>query len=211
MQNVDVAKYLFRLYPETASKPDRFGMLPLHLVGEFHDDLEIINLIFNAHPEAMDVRDEDGDTPMDKARETEEYEEGNVVVVNFLQCQDQLRRQARARARENTTTPIHFALLSKDVSVGVLKLLLADYPKSLQKHDLEHYHAIHIACQLGNFEIINFLLEKSECGLSEKNSDGKLPIQLLLFDADCDRKSLEYTAAVHLLLLKNPAVHDIFE
>ena len=89
--------------------------------------------------------------------------------------------------------------------------MLADYPKSLQKHDLEHYHAIHIACQLGNFEIINFLLEKSECGLSEKNSDGKLPIQLLLFDADCDRKSLEYTAAVHLLLLKNPAVHDIFE
>ena len=58
---------------------------------------------------------------------------------------------------------------------------------------------LHIACLGGNCNVINYILEKSDHGVSMKNADMKLPIELLLFDSECDRNSLDYVEAIRNL------------
>ena len=96
------------------------------------------------------------------------------------------------------------------LSVDIVALLIRDHPNSLANPDSDGNYAIHLACQKGNFDLINMLLDKSECNLSTRNSDGKLPIQLLV---DCGKARLmdyQYASAFYRLFRKHPAVHDIF-
>ena len=46
--------------------------------------------------------------------------------------------------------------------------------------------------------------DKSDHGVSVKDAYNKLPIQVLLFEADCDRDSLDFVEAVGRLLYANP-------
>ena len=242
--NIEAAKYLFGLYPESINIADdlrsypihilleygendileltRFllkhdrgavsthndpGDLPLHMVSRWHDNLNIVKLVFNAYPEAIYAQNKQGRTPLDLARSGR-----NDVVAHFIESQIQLIRQARMNAEQenNGQLPIHFALQHEDVSLGTIKLLLADSPNSLEVANLEGNYAIHLACLAGDFEIITYILGKSDCGVSVKNADGMLPVQLLLYHANCDRNCQEYVAVIHHLLFAYPAVRDIF-
>ena len=78
-------------------------------------------------------------------------------------------------------------------------------------------YALHHACLSENLEIISYILEQSSHGASVRNSDGKLPIQLLLYDASyCRngleylyRNGLEYMGAIHCMVCAYPNVRDI--
>ena len=56
-------------------------------------------------------------------------------------------------------------------------------------------------CLGGKLGIVSHILDKSE-----ENMDGKLPIELLLYDADCDHSSMEFMNAVKRLFKTNPAI-----
>ena len=63
---------------------------------------------------------------------------------------------------------------------------------------------LHVACSHGHCKVINYVLDKSDHGVSARNAYDKLPIQVLLFEADCDRDSLDFVEAVGRLLYANP-------
>jgi len=75
---------------------------------------------------------------------------------------------------------------------------------SLKKTDAKGNLALHHACLGGWYDIIIYVLGKSSHGVTMQNLDKKLPIKLLLCEADCDRNSLGFTAAVDLLLRSCP-------
>ena len=91
----------------------------------------------------------------------------------------------------------------------IAKNLIKVDVECLSKSDSRGNFLLHHACRAGNCNIVDFILETSKYGASVRNSEGKLPIQLLMYDADCDRDSIEYVSAIHCLLLAYPNGTDI--
>jgi hypothetical protein len=54
------------------------------------------------------------------------------------------------------------------------------------------------------YNVMSYIIERSTHQLTELNSEGKLPIELLLYEAEYNRDSLEYVQAVNELLRANP-------
>ena len=75
---------------------------------------------------------------------------------------------------------------------------------SLKKTDAKGNLALHHACLGGWYDIVIYVLGKSSHGVTMQNLDKKLPIELLLYEAKCDRNSSRFTAAVDLLLRSCP-------
>jgi len=94
-QLVDV---LLDCYPEAASSPDDQGMLPLHLLlskadGEPND--RIIYLLLSSFPNAVDIRDRFGRTPLDTLRES--CGNGEQGGTSSDRCRAAFRALKRAR------------------------------------------------------------------------------------------------------------------
>ena len=101
--------------------------------------------------------------------------------------------------------PIHVACLSGNLEI--VECLNDANEGSLWLHDSRKNYPLHIACFAGKHDVINYILRKSDYRkVSEPNIDGKLPIQLLLYRANCDRDSLGYMNAVYSLIRANPAL-----
>ena len=277
--NVQTAKYLFELYPESISIPDMEGRYPIHRLflntsprvseedilelAQFllhHDrgavsksgglrryllhraimfiksSIDIVALVYNAYSEAIFIEC-DGKSPLFLAR----HYARNDEVASFLETQLDFIRQAREDIEQDHhgNLPIHRVLQNESVPVGSVKLMLAAYPDSifmannlgmtplhvaclsgnldavkclvhtnedsLQVCDGKGNSALHIACLAGKHDIINFILNQPGHGASLQNADGKLPIQMLLFEAECHRDSLEYMDSVDSLLRAYPA------
>ena len=103
--------------------------------------------------------------------------------------------------------PLHVAITHK--KIDVVKHLIEAKEQSLKISGYSGNFALHRACLSGKCDIINCIIEKTTHGASVRNWDGKLPIQLLLYDADCNRDSLEYMGVVHRLLIAYPNVRGI--
>jgi ankyrin repeat protein len=97
-----------------------------------------------------------------------------------------------ATARDNTgLNPLHHAC--NFCQVDVVKLLVDSNENSLEEVPL------HLACREGKCSVINWIMDRSDYGVSLRNKDGKLPIELLLC-ANVNRDSLEYVEAMNRLL-----------
>ena len=75
---------------------------------------------------------------------------------------------------------------------------------SLKVTDFDGNLPLHHACMRGNCDVIPFVIEQSTFGVTLHNSDNQIPLQLLLFESESDRDSLEYLEAVRCLFQVNP-------
>ena len=91
----------------------------------------------------------------------------------------------------------------------IIEYLIKANSESLKVSDSRGNCALHRACLAGKCNIINCILELSTHGSSARNSERNLPIQLLLYHAECNRDSLEFMGAVHSLFIAYPNVRDI--
>ena len=105
--------------------------------------------------------------------------------------------------------PLHIAC--QVGNIDAIKILMEADKESLSISDAEGNFAIHHACRRG-CDVANSILEQSTCGTSERNADGKLPIERLIYEAgdqkyvNTDNKKMyqEYTEAVYHLLQAHP-------
>ena len=104
-------------------------------------------------------------------------------------------------------TPLNIAL--NNGAKDIAKYLIKANSDCLSRSDLEGNSLLHHACLSGHSDVVNLILRISSHGASVQNVQGKLPIQLLLYDADCNRDGIEYVSAVHNLLLAYPDVRCI--
>jgi ankyrin repeat protein len=229
-------RFLLQHDQGAVSQPTIHGILPLRIAC-FHQSLEIAKLVFNAYPQAIHTRNNEGETPLDGWR--------NVDARTFLEAQLQWERQAREQRQpdEQGRLPIHRFLQTPEVSVGTVELMISANPESATALDNAglnplHYACnfgqvdvvkllvdsnenslkqlglsgelpLHLACREGKCGVINCILGRSDYGVSSRNKDGHLPIELLLFcEHDVDRDSLEYVEAMHRLLRGYPCVME---
>ncbi|KAL3801433.1 hypothetical protein ACHAWO_003132 [Cyclotella atomus] len=219
---------------DAISAPNRDGDLPLHLAC-MYKRLSIAKLVYNSCPEALRRQNNDGKTPLDVARASVNNDEF-PEVAQFVEDQLELERQARENVEPdgNGQLPVHRVLQTSEASLGSIKLMAAANPASLTTTDNQGFIPLHFACKVGRVNIVkniveadeeflkvktsrgelplhlaclvNYILERSDYGVSLR-FHGKLPIELLLGDlASCDRNRLEYVEAVYRLLRANPEV-----
>ena len=201
--------------------------------------IEVVRLLFDAYPEAIYVENMEEtplqlartmeldevvsffEEELECVRESEEEEgpdtNGQLLIhrgiynmelsLGVIKLMIKANPEIVNAADNRGDTPLKIALNNGDNDI--VKYLIKVDVDCLSRVDLRRNYLLHHACLAGNCDIINFILETSKHGASVRNSEGKLPIQLLMYDADCDRDSIECVSAIHCLLLTNPDVNDI--
>jgi ankyrin repeat protein len=198
---IEFAGFLLKNAPGLISSTTRNGDLPLHIACSSGRDISVIEFLYNAYPEAIYARDSNGNTPLAAARADE-----REALVSFLQDQSDVLAEAKNVRTPDTRGqfPIHRAIFNEELPRGTMQLMLSENTDSLGHADSDGNFLIHMACARGKSGIVNSILERSDAGLSIQNNEGKIPIQLLLYDSDVDRNSLEYVQAVNALLREHP-------
>jgi hypothetical protein len=188
--------------------------------------------VYNAYPQAIHLLDNHGHAPLFYAKmdtrsfleaqlewerqareETHPDEQGRLPIHRFLhESPDapvgtvELMISANpdsATARDNTgCNPLHYAC-----NVDIVRFLLDSNEDYLKEANSSGELPLHIACREERWSVINCILEKSDHGVSTRNTDGKLPIELLLLCHDeVYRYSVIYIEAVNRLLRAHPFV-----
>eukprot|EP00985_Skeletonema_marinoi_P006702 scaffold2911_cov73-Skeletonema_marinoi.AAC.3 len=196
--------------------------------------VEIIQAIYDAHPEAIEEN-----------RIASDIQLYHQQVQTFINIQLFCARKAKNRhvmttPDDNGQLPLHRAL-QYNARLGLIKLLVRGNPPALQAPDnsgtlplhvaCQHHNssnvvqylvgldattldavdhegntALHYACRSAKYETIAMLLEKYDAvSVSKQNAHGKLPIDLLWESNEVeDRGSVEYTESVFRLLAAYP-------
>ena len=137
-----------------------------------------------------------------------QFGEGNFLRVGNKPLTSALYQQSNkwflADKDNHGFTPLNIAL--NNGAKDIAKYLIKANSDCLSRSD---YSFLHHACRSGHSDVVNLILGISNHGASVQNVEGKLPIQLLLYDADCNRDGIGYVSAVHNLLLAYPDVRCI--
>jgi len=187
----DIIGFLLKHYPDGASKKTSHEddqQLPLH-IASCGDSLEAVQVLFDAYPEALNIRDSQGRNPLDVAREenmrTDDDDsdssdsDGDDIeeIVNFLQTQlvyAQIAQDTTAMTTpdEEGYLPIHRALLQGDASLGSIKLLVRGSTEALQVAGQKGVLPLHIACRNATADIVRFLADSYDgLDISDTNKD----------------------------------------
>ena len=235
----ELTRFLLKHDRGAVTRPDSNGLLPLHLAIDHNKRLHIVEQVFDAYPEAIYIhcRGETAlqlarrmnhvkvvsylEYQLEWLRQSEEDTKpdrnGQLLIHRGLHRRDLPLGTIKLMVKANPAsisavdnwgnTPLHIAFNYRDNDI--VKYLIKADVNSLRNSDMRGNFLLHHACLAGNVEIVNFILENTSHGASVRNSDGKLPIQLLLYDAECNRDSIECVGAIHCLLLAYPDVRDI--
>ena len=197
------------------------------------ESLEIVKLVFDAYPKAIYIEDDIGDSPIDvaphkaskflfnqlhlesQARQVRTPDNnGELPIHRELYNKDtsvggiKLMMAANPESINVTNTHghnlLHIACQSSNLDT-VKYLVRCDSDRDLLKTlDNNDNLPLHHACLGGNFDAITFIIVQSTFGVTLQNSDEKIPIELLLYESECDRNGMEYVEAVRCLLRANP-------
>jgi len=107
-------------------------------------------------------------------------------------------------ADHNLSYPLHIAC--EFSTPDVVEFLLESNESCLNHCDNMHSSSLHYACRGGNYGAVLCLLERGVSSVSERNSENKLPIQLLYGSGNdkVDNRSPEYVETLWRLLLAYP-------
>ena len=145
--------------------------LPLHIAcNTAHSEhLGIVQLLFDAYPEAIWTRDVDGETPLDIAKRAAQSRNPSNIV-SFVEAQMMIapanvqsihlwsKFYTRTQNGGTGSLPLHRAL-NNNATLGAIKLLVKGNPESLQVANNQGSLPLHIACEFSSVKVVQFLLE----------------------------------------------------
>ena len=136
------------------TKRDNQGHLPLHIACSTLRDFEIIELLFNAHPEAI-YSGLDEFTLLEYIRRTRNS------AGPFFESQLNFVQQAREDTTpdENGQLPIHRLLQNTELTLGAIKLIMKSNPAIKNATDNEGRIPLHIAINYADVKIVKYLIE----------------------------------------------------
>jgi ankyrin repeat protein len=193
-QEFDTIKRMVRLAPQALRAPGPDGKLPIHcLVGRgSRADVKTVQLVVDAHPEALLARDGNGKTLLHLAAGYRPIrpDEDTLSVVRCLAeaCPDAL-----GMADNEGLLPLHEALYwddgeaeemsaaELDEVTAVVQFLVEARPQALQVADREGNLPLHVAARWGvPRDVMRLLVSRNKEELTAKNAEGWLPVHLAL-------------------------------
>jgi hypothetical protein len=192
----------------------------------------VVELLYNAFPGAICMENIDGKSPL--RLEGESQESMGIAEFFRKQLDMMVQAMIDNKPDEDGLLPIHRALSRSydKPAAGTVQLMAKANPRALHLMDKRGFTPLHISCRFddiakasedsllirdakGNlslhisclevgYRVMSYILGTSKRQLTELNNEGKLPIELLLYQAVCNRDRLEYVQAVNKLLRANP-------
>ena len=196
---LSVVKFLYTACTSVIYMKDDDGDTPLGALCRWGHAFSVMKYLYNVHPEAMYVRNNDGNTPSGVA--LDEFASGNRVqnqLLFFVEAAQQKLPGGHGQL------PVHRAILNEEIPFGTIKLLMSAKIESLRHADFHGNTPLHIACGGGKCDVVTWILERAGAALSVQSDEGKTPMQMLLYHAECDRGNIEYVQAVYALLRADP-------
>ena len=134
----------------------------------------------------------------------------SVLRVGAIKLMVEGNPGALQTPNKDGAVPLHLAVQSRRPCEIIQILINHDSDrKAISIADSKGNTALHYACLDANYEIIALLLENyGPLSVSKRNLEGKLPLQLLLFETDSvgNRESTRYTDSVFRLLRAFPDI-----
>ena len=212
---VQIIEILLKYDPDAASKEanDEYLQLPLHLACSYDGTtcLSSVQILYDAYPEAILARNEEGNIPLDVAR--------NQQVIEFLQTQLEYARQARnstamATVDEDGWLPLHWALKG-DALLGSIKLLTRANPAAVQVADQNEAYPLHMACEFSSAKVVKYLVELAGYTLNNVDVNEDSPLHYACRGGNCDVVKYLLEANVPSVSDRNNdnklAIHLLFE
>ena len=197
---VDAVRLVFDAYPQAVYVQNNLGKTPLDFAEEFgysndyvyFDELSF-QLLFVVQARQVRIPHRMGQLPLHSAVQNDNVSLGTVKLM--VEANPDSIRHADRRGM----IPLHIACQVGNIEI--VKFLMKANEESQNMRDNDF--ALHHACIGGRCDIVNSVLSQTTRGASQ-NMDGKLPIEYLLYDAECDRESHDYIEAVYHLLCVYP-------
>jgi ankyrin repeat protein len=184
----DVVRLLLEQWPESVHERAE-SSLPLHLaLFSESPSVEVVRIVLDAHPEALQEKDHDGSTVIHKAVRN------GSVPHEVLRLVVDARPELLLEADDAGDLPIHVALRTALPTVESTVELLADScPRSLRVANAQGHRPVHVAILTDNVEAVRTFAEVSPEGLRETDAQGNTPAHLA---ASCDYASAELATLV---------------
>lgn len=221
----EVTEYLLQIDPNCASKRS----VPAYIKGSLPLDiacrdwsLKTVKLLFDAYPEAVyslttrewsyrsamrfidkQLNDfsalSEASFPIHRAICSSSTTIG-VVKLLINKVPDQVQA-----VDDEGQLPLHLAC--KYGMMAIVECLVGIDQNGPLACDLNQNRPLHYACQFGHYHVVNYLLKANTVSVSERNSDGKLPFQLLIeATTEKEKDDLAYIEAIWRLLVASPDV-----
>ncbi|KAL3791768.1 hypothetical protein ACHAWO_012976 [Cyclotella atomus] len=148
---------------------DNDGNTPLGVACQWGQKLPVIKFLYNARPEAMCGKNNDGRTPLgvELHRSGAVYQQdSHQMIASFLLDQFEFLVQAGQDMLpdENEQLPIHHAIVDEGIPLGTIKLLISANIGSLRYADSNGNLPLHVAFRYGKFSIVKWILERAVGG-----------------------------------------------
>jgi len=214
----DIVELILKYDPDAASKASRHTTqsilyLPLHWACAYNihaDNVKVAAALFDAYPQAIDIRNGGGKTPLDLAREkvTRHRRDPNESkVVNFLLTQQAYARQAQDIKAKTTIDEDDWlslcCALKDNASLGSIKLLV----RALRYVGHTDSLPLNTACEFCSVKVVRYLVEV------ESLSEDRLASMHLVHSA-CRSANLEvikYFLDEHTSLVALAEVNEQYE
>ncbi len=203
-KSADFCKLLLEAHPESVTRTDYDGsnnMTLLHFacMRMRSPTCPVIQLLFDAYPEAILLQTDNGKSPLDCAEENEELED---EVVQFLETQMTYARTAQDRKAmttldSNEWLPLHNALRD-NATLGAIKLLVRANPSALRVADrFRTSFPLHIACKYSSTDVVRYLLKLDATFVNHCDANKDTPLHYACRGVNC--------GVVKLLLESDPS------
>eukprot|EP00956_Cyclotella_meneghiniana_P012556 scaffold17853_cov65-Cyclotella_meneghiniana.AAC.8 len=195
-------KLLFDAYPDGVFVHNE-GRTPLDY-ARLNNQADVVHFVetqLRFHRQSQEDQDSDinGQLPLHRVLQSENVSLGTIKLMVGV------HRASVAVADNRGCIPLHYACRFGDLNiVKYLVGLTEESPTvALDTVDSERNLPLHYACLAGKLDVVNYILDISPRGVFKPNKNKKLPIDLLLFDAVCDR-DLQYVNTIDSLIRANP-------
>ena len=176
----ETIKLLLIYDPSAASKKtaDVNCRLPLHIACK-KSCLGMAQLLYDAYPEAIWTRDQNGKTPIQLARrQAKKRNNGSnsAILVNFLKTQLlHVEKAKTTNLDENGWLPLHHAL-KENAPLGTIQLMIRTDLLAVLTPDNKLVLPLHIACEFSTVKVVQFLVKKDNSSVYciDKNKDSIL-------------------------------------
>jgi ankyrin repeat protein len=177
---------------------DKHQNYPIHLTTRYGGTSRLLELLINAFPDGLKIRDADGNLPIHLAvshHKGKLWIDINELSVMIFEAYPKCIRDVDKKGY----LPVHLALRSKGPD-EMIKYLLQIYPDSVAIPDPRGNTCLHLAIQFeGSFFLIHQILQLYPDAISIPNSNGALPIhKAAFFNAPID--------VLEMILNRNPSL-----
>ena len=204
---IDIIKFLLRHDPECISKPTtgEYRTWPLHLVCGTFDESNVTELLFDIYPEAILLRNDQEDLPIDIVRmnlnalhiNPETGEVYNKVlyrrmeyIISFVLAQMNHARKAQDADATRTSDfagslPLHNAIQGR-APLGAIKLLVNGNTDAINIPDRSGMLPLNIACQFSTVGVVKYLIQLSPGRLNACDVNNNFPLHHACRGGNCE-------------------------